>query len=232
MKKYNSLQKTANKYIKKLNRAITFDSVVNYLQTRGYTVMYYSTPECSALLEEYGLINLSKSVNAITYSCDSVNLVFINDKIPLHDMICSILHETAHILLGHMSSNPFAVDNRQNEMEAEALAYTIMNYKKSRMPFFVVAIALIVLLGSAALYFCYPKSVETTAYIPQTVQTDNFTKQYDKEVKEKISETVLVTPYGTKYHRSDCRYVKNKNCTTLTRTEADKKYAPCSVCKP
>ena len=129
---------TAKKFIRKLKGAVTFDSVAEYLQSEGYAIIYYSSPECHALTEEYGMANYIKSVNAFTYCCDRVRFVFINDKIPLNEMLCSILHEAAHIYLGHLSTNPYATDNRLNEMEAEAFAYAVLTYKKSYSPYWSI----------------------------------------------------------------------------------------------
>lgn len=223
--KTHNIHKTANKIIKKLKGIVTFDSVVAYLQGIGYTVVYYSTPEGKLLLKEYDLTELSAKVNALTYCSDEAQLVFVNDKKPLHDMLCSILHETAHITLGHLHSNPYAIDNRQNEMEAEALAYEILNHKKSYKPQFITATVLLVAIIATTVSLALPKRIEHTPYTP--VSADILTEQTNE-----LSQSVLVTPSGTKFHRSDCRYTKDKDCTTLTRSEALADYAPCSVCKP
>ena len=45
-------------------------------------------------------------------------------------------------------------------------------------------------------------------------------------------DIVFVTPGGGKYHRADCQYTKDKDCTALARSEAMKNYSPCKVCKP
>jgi|GEM_PF-4928802 len=44
-------------------------------------------------------------------------------------------------------------------------------------------------------------------------------------------KTVYVTRHGTKYHRKNCRYVKN---TAIAKDYSDVvgKYDPCSVCNP
>lgn len=42
---------------------------------------------------------------------------------------------------------------------------------------------------------------------------------------------VYVTEYGTKYHRSGCRYLWNSKIP-MKKSEAGKSYSPCSVCNP
>lgn len=205
-----NLQKTAKKFIKKLKGTVTFDSVAEYLQSEGYAIIYYSSPECQALTEEYEMVNYIRSVNAFTYCCDSVKLVFINDKIPLNEMLCSILHESAHIFLGHMTTNPYATDERRNEMEAEAFACAVLTYKKSFIPYLTVI--LVFLLSFAAL-FCVLSNPA-----PKTNTED--------------AELVYITPTGRRYHRESCIYIKNKDCTAITKTQAQKSLSPCSVCNP
>lgn len=210
-----SLQKTAKKFIKELKGVITFDTVIDYLQKSGYTIMYYSSPECHALLDKYNLIEFHKTVNAFTYICDCSKFIFVNDKAALQDMLCSILHETAHIRLGHLLSNPYSTDDRKNEMEAEAFVYTVLNYKMSYLPHIIVI--LIVLASFTVIYFCYSYAKHT---IPVTTPI---------AVTEEI---VYITPTGSKYHHNSCIYVKNKNCTAVTKTQAKKNFQPCSVCNP
>lgn len=44
--------------------------------------------------------------------------------------------------------------------------------------------------------------------------------------------TVYVTPKGTVYHRSNCRYLKNSKPIAMTMAEAAKRHTACKVCKP
>lgn len=54
-------------------------------------------------------------------------------------------------------------------------------------------------------------------------------KQAPKQ--ETKTETVYVTSSGKKYHKSTCRYVKDKSATSYSIDEAKKKgYTACSVC--
>ncbi len=242
MKSIN-IKKAAKDFIKKLNVIITFDSFTNYLQKEGYTVMYYSAPECALLFDKYNLSDYAKAVNAFTYVCNSVEVVFIDDSISFNNMLCAIAHESAHVYLGHLKINKYAIDDRHIEMEAEALAYEVLHHKNGKDTIKTVAITVLVfcmmyLLGTnIALhkkvehYNTVQASASVSASVPKTHVTTTIEPE-EIEANPETSETVLVTPSGKKFHRSDCRYVKNKNCITLSRTEASKKYTPCSVCRP
>ena len=51
---------------------------------------------------------------------------------------------------------------------------------------------------------------------------------------EVVSDTVLITPTGEKYHRSGCRTLsRSKSLTEISRTEAESRgYEACKVCNP
>lgn len=228
------IQKTAKKFIKQLNGVVTFDTVVDYLQKLGYTVIYYSSPECPLLVEEYSLYDYRNSVDAFTYISDSVKLVFINDDLPLHDMLCDILHESAHIYIGHLKSNPFATDSLQHEIEADAFAYAVLKYKKSRTPLIVVA-AVVSTAVITSMFSSYYHNAKTPTFVierSQISEPETISVPQPETESETVSDTVYVTPSGTKFHKQGCRYIKNKNVKEYSRTDAANKYSPCSVCEP
>ncbi len=46
-----------------------------------------------------------------------------------------------------------------------------------------------------------------------------------------FAETVYITPNGTKYHKEECRFIKNKDAQKMEKTEAVAAgYEPCSRC--
>lgn len=52
-------------------------------------------------------------------------------------------------------------------------------------------------------------------------------------VAETVEELVYVTKTGTRYHKADCRYVRNnKTSKSITAEEAKTDYTPCKVCNP
>ena len=54
------------------------------------------------------------------------------------------------------------------------------------------------------------------------------------QINEEIttSDTVYVTKSGKKFHLADCYTIEGKNLIEYTRSEAEKQYVPCKVCKP
>ncbi len=47
-----------------------------------------------------------------------------------------------------------------------------------------------------------------------------------------IAQTVYVTPYGTHYHKGNCKIVQNVSNEMDLLEAIKKKYKPCSKCKP
>ncbi len=48
-----------------------------------------------------------------------------------------------------------------------------------------------------------------------------------------VESVVCVTKKGKKYHRAQCRVLKDAEVQKLSRTEAENKgYSPCKICKP
>lgn len=46
------------------------------------------------------------------------------------------------------------------------------------------------------------------------------------------AQTVYITKSGTKYHKSDCRYLSQSKIAVDLKEAVDRGYLPCSVCSP
>lgn len=46
------------------------------------------------------------------------------------------------------------------------------------------------------------------------------------------AQTVYITKSGTKYHKSDCRYLSQSKIAVDLKEAVDRRYLPCSVCSP
>lgn len=223
-----SVYKTAEKFKNKsLKGNVNFKTASSYLQSIGFPVLFYNTGKDNELLVKYNLTELSKTVKGFTVCRKDFKAVFIDDSSPCEEKLYVLLHEAAHIVLGHMDKRDIK-DGRLIEMEADAFAYAVLNPPKSNLPK-VIAICLTVLLTVFGVYL-YEKDSKTIFKEDIPIKTAIVT-QTEVQTQEQ-AQTVYVTPKGAKFHRSDCRYVKNKDCKTFTRTQALEKYSPCSVCNP
>ena len=219
----NKVIKTAKNFINKdLKKKIDFDTITEYLKTEGYIVVIYDKNGENELLDKLGLSDYSKTVSAFTVRKNDMKFIFIDSFASSEDKLYLLLHETGHILLNHMNTNELTVNLRLQEIEADAFTHEVLHPRKKKhifAPCFASILIGFILGGSFA--FAY-LDVDTASVSDITYA----------EEPETEAEYVLVTPSGTKFHRSDCRYVRGKDCTEYTRENASEKYAPCSVCKP
>lgn len=123
------------------------------------------------------------------------------------NIIYSLLHEVGHIVLGHL--NKECVNIRLLDMQADAFAYEVLNNESKRYVYINFSVVFLALLW----FF---------VGIYNTNQNTNLSKH----------ETVYITSTGIKYHRNNCIYVNEKNCSALSIEQAKKNYTPCKVCNP
>ena len=206
------LQKVAIKFIKHdLHGRADLRALIKFLQKTGYTVIFFSDTENIELLSRLDLFEYSKGKNAFTVQGKNLKAVFLRKDCSEYERLCAIAHETAHIILGHLNKSDIERNPRSEEMEAEAFAYIVLNYKRNFVfPAALIAFA-IICLGVMFLSTNNPSSPVSTV---------------------SQEEAVYITPSGKRYHQKTCIYTKDKNCTALTLSEARKTHSPCKVCIP
>ena len=208
----NLATKAAIKFIKKdIRKKVDFDSISAYLQKRGYTIIFYDVNSGHKLLEQLNLTEYAQKTQAFTVCSETASFIFIQSGVPSEDKLYLLLHETGHIVLKHLNSIKFTVNTRWQDIEADAFAYSVLNPPKKNRTLTATIILLIALLIGSLL---------SNSSAPKTVPVTN------------AAEYVLITPSGRKYHRESCIYVKNKDCSTITKDEAENTHAPCLVCNP
>ena len=209
----NPVIRTAHKFIRKTLKGKTdINSITMYLQRKGYAVTMYDNDEEDALILKHDLDSRVKIIHAFTVVENNSRFVYINNALSAENKTYSILHETGHIVLGHLDSEDIVVNERRREMEAEAFAYAVLNPQKQNY----LIPALLIILG----ILLFANLMHTPVAVPTSASVD---------VK---TEYVCVTPSGEKYHRDSCIHVRGKNCTVLPEKEAQKNYEPCLVCNP
>ena len=227
----NNIKKQAYKLRKTVNGKIDIPNLISYLKLYGYSTVFYNTLEGDEILRAY---KLPKNVEkAFTY-CGSTSIVFLNNNLSTQDNIYSLLHEIAHIVLKHIGTGNIGLLNkREIKNEAEVFAYEVIHYKSNTKQI-LLAIVLILasfISGIAVSRISTPQPPETAETVSVSVH-DNSVAEVPVLSVDESNEFVYVTPTGKRYHRSDCRYVKNKNCTELNIEQAIKNYTPCKVCNP
>ncbi len=223
------------KYIKKAlkGKRLTFVNAERIANELGYSVVFFNTLEGDIEVIRYELQKECETQKSFVYS-ETAKIIFIDGALHSGDKLNLLLHEIGHIILGHVGDGNLIIRNKiLIDIEADHFAYQIIYGEKKTVLYILIAS---ILLSTSIIFGAFhvnkaadavPVYSEATVYTEQPTETQSYTSS------EAVSETVYVTPSGTKFHRSDCRYVKSKNnLTELTRTDAVQKYTPCSVCKP
>lgn len=206
----NKIQKAAKKFAAHtLKGDINIETLVSYLHNQGYSVVFYNNESSHSMIIANNLVEYSKEVNGFTFCRYGDKFVFIKDELTDSHKLYTLLHETGHIILGHLRSDRFPQNDRLDEMEAEAFAYAVLAYKQNGNAFTAILVTLVI-----ALFVSVP--VYNNINTPQVVD----------------SKTVYITGSGEKYHRKSCICIKNKTCTAVLRFEAEKQFQPCSLCNP
>lgn len=141
----NNIQKAAKKYFKEIKK-VDLPNIINHLKKIGYTVVFYNTPTGDEIMRVYGLED--KKQNRDAFTCCGTNIakvIFVDNNLHNLDKVYLLLHEIGHILLGHIGNGQIAYMDKQGiEMEANAFAYEVLNYKSnSKTIFTIISTALI-----------------------------------------------------------------------------------------
>lgn len=223
----NEILKVAKQYKRRLRKKqVNVESTIEYLNKIGYTVCFYDDTKGQNLLREYNLLTYSEKAYALTYSTRNHKLVFVSDKISQEEKLCAILHETGHILLHHLEKCDSVQNNQMSEVQADTFAQFVLSPPKQPIKAYIsIALVSAVATGAVSAFLSF-HIISQTNYIPGTQATPTATTQ------PLSADLVYITKTGTRYHRSDCIYTKDKDCISITREEAEKQYTPCSICRP
>lgn len=214
----SKIKKAAKKYLKSARGEISLEQAIDYAQALNYKVVFFSSPENEHIVR-FALEHVAKSAKAFTYN-RLARVIFISDSLPYAAKLHRLLHEIGHISLCHIGTL-YLKNNDEIESEAEAFVHEVLYKKHASFPPVMIAVLIAASLA-AGMFAGYSLHRES---LPQS---------QSREAVKTLAEpgTVCVTPSGTKYHRTDCMYVKGGNSIVLSKAEAERRYAPCSVCKP
>ena len=185
-------------------------------------------------------------------------VIYYNEKSPYNNFV--VAHEIAHYFLHHYSdgsdqhhdANILAailvapkksvVKNKiKNEaelsekykipIETAQIYWDFLNVKpQNKNNLWIVITALLVMLIIFLIYFLLKqpdKSLELSHPTPNPTSTPMATESIENN-----STSTIVTIHGEKYHKTDCRYIENKdNLIELTvETAENAGYKPCKIC--
>lgn len=216
------IKSAVRKYIKGA-KGTDFISAKKYIEKLGYNVILYNTPCGDEKLIQYNCVDIAKNHRAFT-QCGVPKTIFINNNASLEDKRYLLLHEIGHILLGHIGDGyGYARNSILIDIEANAFVNALLEYKEiNYLP--ILCVVMILTAGIVVnIAFRHDNSTPTYTVPTNTVDTDMSDNQTD---------IVYITRTGTKYHRADCRYTKDKDCIAVSKSEAEQNHTPCKICKP
>lgn len=132
MMRHNHVKKAARLFRKELKNKISLCNVINYLKTRGYSVIFFNTSDGDKILEAYDLEQNAEVTEAFTCCSDELSAVFIDNNLHNNDKLSLVLHETGHILLNHVGTGHIEYLNKMVcEVEANAFVYDVLLHSRT-----------------------------------------------------------------------------------------------------
>lgn len=220
----------------KLNssRVLSFEELSKVAVKLNYKIFRPKNAE-SKVISALDLQTEFKELSAFSLAKGDVRYIFIRSDVPNEVAAALLLHELAHIYLGHLekSTTPAASD----EAEAKLFVSYVLKEAFGKRIRFTVLNGILCVLTSVMLAVTVHSSqrrepiaeVDTTTISAITSVTSAGTSVEQGE----SSEIVVVTKSGKKYHKPDCYHVVGSDVAELTIAEAeDAGYEPCKDCFP
>ena len=190
-----TIKKQADSILKKYRLSdVSLDNILYIISDYGFEVIDFNKNdlENEALLKQLSLTDMADAQPAFTFRNDDVKLVFVSDDLKTDEKIYVLSHELGHIALGHLER---VVKSAIDEQEANEFTHYLLNSTKraklrafifNHKRFLIILCSIILLIAIAipvTMHYAKPKN--------------DFGEYY-------------VTETGTKYHRKDCIFIKNK----------------------
>lgn len=162
---------------------------------------------------------------AFSYSSGNIHYIIVHDSLSDGMAANMVLHELAHIFLGHFkrSEIPAASDEVEADIFVSCVLQEVYGQKrlKSKINPLSVIIAVIGVLA-------FSMSIHIANSYQSLVEPAN---GYSVTAQDHISESVYISRTGTKYHRADCYHIRNSEVVEISVEEAQKAgYEPCKDC--
>jgi len=198
---------------------VSYKSLCAVLEKQGYTVIPFNKTvnegDVARVIDNLNLSEYILSCNGFTFTNERYRLVFVNADLSEDEKLMVLAHEEGHIYFEHSSARPVIGNDVLQEHEANEFAHYLLHPSVLSRLFahkraLIIAVSCILLLAVGLAIF--------------TAETK----------KQAYYGDFYVTSAGTKYHKKECIFVKNKsNVHRLTRQEFDDgSYEPCNVCLP
>ena len=218
------IKKKADLFIKEHNiENLSYEKLKRAANDIGYTIIEFNSisndKTVEIIIKNLRLEDIIIRSRGFTYTDSNNRLVFINEDLSEKEKIIILVHELGHIVCKHFSASPIIGNDVNEEYEANEFAHYILNqsvYIKIKQFF----------INHKKLWICIIAVVILSAATFSTI----------KIVKKELSYygDFYITTTGSKYHKKDCIFVKEKNnVERLTKEQfSTSEYSPCEMCLP
>lgn len=190
-------------------------------------------PKCfsDTIIENLGIKDQFEANLSLTYSSEKSHFIFIFAGVSNEIASEMLLHELAHIYLGHLEESQFPADSDEAEAnmfvsEVKSIVYG-QHRKVHILSSIIVAMSVLILMLS--LHIAYTTSMNLQQETLPASNSEVVTSLNSDTVVQ--SESVFVTKNGTKYHKADCYHIKDSDVIELTVSEAEAAgYEACKDC--
>lgn len=204
------------------------------IETYGWEI--YSYKDAADIIANYNLQDMANKNDSFATCISGRIIIFYDDNISQLDLPYILAHEIGHVVLNHLDNTD---DIYIKERDCNDFAEELLNYTptfKSNTINIIAVILIIVVIGVFGIYSINKYQKEHTYVFEDSIDIESSnstqinTSIIDSDVDSEL--IVFVTEYGTKYHRSDCRYIEGKdNLTEFSINDAENAgYSPCKIC--
>lgn len=197
--------------------------ICEILDKQGYTVVYfnslYNEPNVANLIRELNLAELIKDRRGFTYADINTRIVFVNEDLSEQEKLLVLLHEEGHIYCGHLKEQSVIGRDVIQEYEANEFVHYMLNATPwQKLKSMLCRHRKLVLIASVILVLLTSSCVTVGCILRNQAYYGEF----------------YITQTGTKYHKKDCIFVKDKNSISrLTKEQFESgAYEPCKICLP
>lgn len=219
MMKTDSGKVRADEFVRKYKLTeVTAANLKNILEKMGYTIAEFGSSEASdTIIGELKLRSYADNTRGFTYADSNYRIVFVNEDLSEEEKRIVLAHETGHILCGHFGTAPIIGNDVMEEYEANEFVHRLMN------PDIFFRVRSGIVRHKAAAAVCAVSFVLVTVlgiFVAKMAEEKIYYGEY------------YVTASGTKYHKADCRIIKDKtNIRRLTYEDIEEaEYEPCEIC--
>lgn len=219
-----SIRKKVSRFCREFSlKDVSSDSLIDAMEKQGYTVISFNNvsndDDIRVLADSLGISEMMRHSKGFTYFSQRHRLVFIHEGLSETEKIIVLAHEEGHIYCGHSSAAPIMGSDVNDEYEANEFAHFLLSrgraaraadmIKQHKRVSAAAAAVLLIIISAAVLF---------------TV-SNNEHRYYGE---------YYITSSGSKYHKKDCIFVKDKsNVRRMTEEEFESgDYDPCAICLP